>query len=626
MQSGYGGVSEIQQFMVDGAGAAHTLFSTRPHNPSAATVVTAQEIHHHHAAVQPYKFNPFHHHHHHHHHQTSPAPAPHFPHFHAMPITQQLFTQPPHPHHPHHFQLFHPALDHDPGPENSSTGASPSFLATAMSFKLAVNDSDGGGGGGEEGPNDDNVGVAGSILHGDEASQSRLRSSWHREDDCAIKEPFWRPLDLDFINHNSKRCKDTEPEHHFVKRIRDAGEPESSHTGGAAASASSNYKIFSELEAIYQPGSSLGGAIAAEEATNMNPHSRPNQTGSGSVLTGDEHNLMHPTPAAPALDPRVEDDNSTGGEAHTKTIPHAHSRRRRRRRHLQMATVAAFFEGLMKQLMDQQESLHRRFLDIMECRDRERVGREEAWREQEAARSRRETAARAHERALSAARESAIISFLEKITGETLHLPAAAAAACGADDQRVDDGDGDDSGTQNKLMIGTSRWPKAEVQALIGVRSGLEARFQEPGLKGPLWEEVSAAMDAMGYRRSAKRCKEKWENINKYFRKTKDSGRKRSQSMKTCPYFQQLDQLYSSSKSLAAPPSKNSELLDAVVVPTENRMLISGSNRSESLQGEEEVGESEGQGKDPLEEEDEDEDAAETTASAEIEAFRPPPD
>ena len=48
----------------------------------------------------------------------------------------------------------------------------------------------------------------------------------------------------------------------------------------------------------------------------------------------------------------------------------------------------------------------------------------------------------------------------------------------------------------------------------------------------------------MGYKRSAKRCKEKWENINKYFRKTNESSKKRSVNSRTCPYFHQLSCLY----------------------------------------------------------------------------------
>ncbi|KAL5719348.1 hypothetical protein ACHQM5_012140 [Ranunculus cassubicifolius] len=90
----------------------------------------------------------------------------------------------------------------------------------------------------------------------------------------------------------------------------------------------------------------------------------------------------------------------------------------------------------------------------------------------------------------------------------------------------------------------SSRWPKQEVLALIKLRSGLESRYQEAGPKGPLWEEISAGMQRMGYNRSSKRCKEKWENINKYFKKVKESNKKRPEDAKTCPYFHQLDALY----------------------------------------------------------------------------------
>ncbi|PQP94794.1 trihelix transcription factor GTL1 isoform X1 [Prunus yedoensis var. nudiflora] len=90
----------------------------------------------------------------------------------------------------------------------------------------------------------------------------------------------------------------------------------------------------------------------------------------------------------------------------------------------------------------------------------------------------------------------------------------------------------------------SSRWPKAEVLALIKLRSGLESRYQEAGPKGPLWEEISAGMGRMGYKRSSKRCKEKWENINKYFKKVKESNKQRPEDAKTCPYFHELDALY----------------------------------------------------------------------------------
>ncbi|VFQ66303.1 unnamed protein product [Cuscuta campestris] len=103
------------------------------------------------------------------------------------------------------------------------------------------------------------------------------------------------------------------------------------------------------------------------------------------------------------------------------------------------------------------------------------------------------------------------------------------------------------------------RWPREEVLALINLRSSVNnnnggssddnnnnnnSNDLKDGAKGPLWERVSQGMQELGYSRSAKRCKEKWENINKYFRKTKDSKKKRPLDSRTCPYFHQLSTLY----------------------------------------------------------------------------------
>lgn len=97
--------------------------------------------------------------------------------------------------------------------------------------------------------------------------------------------------------------------------------------------------------------------------------------------------------------------------------------------------------------------------------------------------------------------------------------------------------------------IAGKRWPRDEVQALINIKCSLTNNNttdenNKEGSKGPLWERISKGMQELGYKRSAKRCKEKWENINKYFRKTKDNNKKRSLDSRTCPYFHQLSTLY----------------------------------------------------------------------------------
>ncbi|XP_008794787.2 trihelix transcription factor GTL1-like [Phoenix dactylifera] len=591
MQSGYGSVSEIQQFMMESCGSSiFSMSSAAPSNPSA-------DIHA--AASQPLKYHPLHHPQPSSHHQQQPQPQPqppppppphHFSYFHPIPITQQLFQQ------SHQFQLLHHQhqlrLDHESGPENSTAaaagGGGPGFLAAAMNFKLAANESSGGGS--HEGLNDDDGG-----------SDSRLHHHWQREEESAIKEPSWRPLDIDYMSRNNKRCKEKEPEtstNKYCKKSKEGAEPDH----GGHITGGSNYKLFSELEAICKPGGSTPGGGGGA-----------NQTGSGSALTGDETALVHTATNPPGLaaDRHVGgSETSAGEEATVRKFSKGSGRRNRKRgrqQKKQLSTIMAFFENLVKQLMDHQESLHRKFLEVMERRERERTVREEAWRRQEAAKSSREAAARTQEWALASSREAAIISFLEKTTGETVHFPeklrfpSQFSEEPGKEAETTENLPTEPSnntiingdGSTNKIQLSTSRWPKPEVEALIQVRSGLESRFQEPGLKAPLWEEVSSTMAAMGYHRSAKRCKEKWENINKYFRKTKESGKKRPRNSKTCPYFQQLDQLYSKSLTKSQPASSsspnanaasctasgtasdqrkdNSELLDAIVVSTDQQ-------------------------------------------------------
>ncbi|GAV81171.1 Myb_DNA-bind_4 domain-containing protein [Cephalotus follicularis] len=99
------------------------------------------------------------------------------------------------------------------------------------------------------------------------------------------------------------------------------------------------------------------------------------------------------------------------------------------------------------------------------------------------------------------------------------------------------------------------RWPREEVLALINIRCNLHNNGEDKELgatKAPLWERISQGMLELGYKRSAKRCKEKWENINKYYRKTKNVNKKRPLDSRTCPYFHQLTTLYNEG-TLVAP-------------------------------------------------------------------------
>ncbi|XP_022854864.1 trihelix transcription factor GT-2-like [Olea europaea var. sylvestris] len=246
-----------------------------------------------------------------------------------------------------------------------------------------------------------------------------------------------------------------------------------------------------------------------------------------------------------------------------------------------------FFERLMKDVIDKQEELQKKFLETLEKRERDRMAKEEAWRVQEMTRLNREHDLLVQERSIAAAKDAAVIQFLQKITEQqNLQIPISNANApqmpmpmpmqvqvpenppppqqttapppppptrppaptlapvVETPTKVLDTPTIDNNGGENFIPASSSRWPKAEVQALIDLRTSLDLKYQENGPKGPLWEEISAAMAKLGYNRNPKRCKEKWENINKYFKKVKESNKKRPEDSKTCPYFHQLDALY----------------------------------------------------------------------------------
>ncbi|WCJ43365.1 Duplicated homeodomain-like superfamily protein [Euphorbia peplus] len=257
-----------------------------------------------------------------------------------------------------------------------------------------------------------------------------------------------------------------------------------------------------------------------------------------------------------------------------------------------------FFEGLMKEVIHRQEDMQKKFLEAIEKREHERMVREESWRVQEMARINREREILAQERSMASAKDSAVMSFLQKISEQqnppqqqTVHNPqpqpphpvqaprpphpvqtpapapppppkptpapvsipkpvqAGPVSVPPQQELSIVEVKPDNNGDQALVVsssggASSSRWPKVEVEALIHLRTTLDSKYQENGPKGPLWEEISAGMRKLGYNRNSKRCKEKWENINKYFKKVKESNKKRPEDSKTCPYFHQLDALY----------------------------------------------------------------------------------
>ncbi|PQM39286.1 trihelix transcription factor GT-2-like [Prunus yedoensis var. nudiflora] len=284
--------------------------------------------------------------------------------------------------------------------------------------------------------------------------------------------------------------------------------------------------------------------------------------------TNNPHHHHHNT--FPSSFPNISADLSTSSSTSSDEDLEGRAKRKRKWKD--------FFQRLMKEVIQKQEDLQKRFLEAIEKREHEKMVREEAWRMQEMARVNREREILAQERSIAAAKDAAVMSFLQKISEQQQNpnqsqnqtpppgqsqinnnllqlqppplVPPPPRQPAPPPQQPATNFDlvpkPNNNGENNNLSspASSSRWPKVEVQALIKLRTSLDSKYQENGPKGPLWEEISGAMRKLGYNRSSKRCKEKWENINKYFKKVKESNKRRPEDSKTCPYFHQLDSLY----------------------------------------------------------------------------------
>ncbi|EXB76035.1 Trihelix transcription factor GT-2 [Morus notabilis] len=396
-------------------------------------------------------------------------------------------------------------------------------------------------------------------VRGEEGDRSWLGNRWPRQEtlalleirsdmdskfrDSSVKAPLWEDISRKMgelgYNRSAKKCKEKfENIYKYHKRTRD---------GRSGRANGKNYRFFEQLEALdhhsFDPPS-------MEET-------RPTTIPPNNVVLNAIPCSVH-KPVEANFDENSSSSTSSSGEE-------SEGARKKKRK------LTRFFERLMKEVMERQESLQRKFIETLEKCEQDRIAREEAWKAQELERLKRESELLVHERAIAAAKDAAVLAFLKKFSEQSdqVQFPENPIASFQKDGDKQEKSQGGNleqvslesqekgSNHRNFSQMSSSRWPKDEVDALIRLRTNLDVQYQDNGPKGPLWEDISAAMRKIGYDRSSKRCKEKWENINKYFKRVKDSNKKRVEDSKTCPYFYQLDALYNK-KTKKANDSVNS--------------------------------------------------------------------
>ncbi|XP_008810371.2 trihelix transcription factor GTL1-like isoform X1 [Phoenix dactylifera] len=365
--------------------------------------------------------------------------------------------------------------------------------------------------------------------------------------DVTLKGPLWevvsRKLSELGYNRSAKKCKEKfENIQKYHKRAKE---------GRAGRQHGKSYCFSGQLEALHDiTATSTTSTIDPVVApTEINTVSNP-----ATAIANTSLSRSNTTFSSGSDDSKVEGASRKG------------QKRKREKGSKTSKTMMTFFEELMRQVVERQDAMEQQFLEALENRERDRMVREQAWRRQEMVRLTREKELMAQERASIASREQAIITFLRKISGQEVPIPPLSTTTTttttpqpSSPQQQQQKQSSNDTeliiipiaGHQEMLTGNTtmelmsSRWPKMEVHALIKLRTNLEPFYQE-GLKGPLWEQIAMGMRRLGYNRSAKKCKEKWENINKYFKRVKESNKNRPQNSRTCPYFHQLDAFYRS--------------------------------------------------------------------------------
>ncbi|XP_038886516.1 trihelix transcription factor GT-2-like isoform X2 [Benincasa hispida] len=387
---------------------------------------------------------------------------------------------------------------------------------------------------------------------------------------CGMKFQDFRKLGELGFHRTPKKCKEKfENVYKYHKRTKDV-------RSGKSDNSKKVYRFSDELEAFdhhnslfqshhHPPPPTQPPVPRTTAVTTPLPSYNPpatktiNSTVPSTMNTTTNNNSLPPKSSnnnppsnLPNMVGNVMFSSSTSSSTASEEDPFQSSRRRRRKR-----KWSDFFLRLTKEVIEKQEGLQLKFLEALERIENQRKLRDEAWRMKEMTRVNQEHEVLVQEMSMAVAKDAAVVAFLQKIAPSSLSPSPSPVPPPQPPPPPTQTQNDENNGkmtvaistttTNGKMssMIGSpSRWPKGEVEALIRLRTEMEMKYQENGPKGLLWEEISAAMRGLGYNRSSKRCKEKWENINKYFKKVKDSNKKRPEDSKTCPYFHQLDALY----------------------------------------------------------------------------------
>ncbi|XP_022153676.1 trihelix transcription factor GT-2-like [Momordica charantia] len=508
----------------------------------------------------------------------------------------------------------------------ASSGEAAPPPAEAVEEEEAHDEAGGGGGGSNSGEEGDKNNYGGNRWPRPETlALLKIRSDMDAVfRDATHKAPLWdevsRKLGELGFNRTPKKCKEKfENVYKYHKRTKEG-------RSGKSDNSKKVYRFSDELEAFgnhhhhnhisfqshHHPAPAPPLPIPRPMTTTVTvtvpPYNPPAKIVTSTTVPSTMNNTTNnnslppkssiPLSNLPKMAANVMFSSSTSSSTASEEDPFRSRRRKRRKR-----KWSDFFVRLTKEVIEKQEGLQLKFLEALERIENQRKLRDEAWRMKELTRVNQEHEVLVQEMSVAAAKDAAVVAFLQKISPSPFPFSSPLPPQSQLQSGQLQNHDEKEKVTTAVGNSPSSRWPKTEVEALIRLRTEMEMKYQDQnGPKGLLWEEISAAMRGLGYNRSSKRCKEKWENINKYFKKVKDSNKKRPEDSKTCPYFHQLDALYKE-KEKNTTFDINSQMEPLMVEPEQqwpppplqpNQIMVNGEGIHEQEEEEEEEDDDDG--------------------------------
>lgn len=321
--------------------------------------------------------------------------------------------------------------------------------------------------------------------------------------------------------------------------------------GKAGRQDGKHYRFFRQLEALY--GESSNQISVPDQTQYMSNNLRfVSNTGSNPISTTHQDHHIHQLGYNNQSHNSLSLSNSSEFESSSSDDNDSSEKRRNRRGGSRgwKAKIKDFIDSQMRKLMEKQEAWLEKLMKTLEQKEKERSLREEEWRKQEVARIEKEHKFWAKERAWIEARDSALMEALKNLTGKEIDHYKSNLACSSLPDQILNNNNNQDidqdhgSEVQNNVSrakLGDhhddqNSWPESEITRMIQLRTSMESRFSQGGFpEEVLWEDIAAKMACLGYDRSGSMCKEKWESINDYVKKSKEvstssSGKKRKEN------------------------------------------------------------------------------------------------